>query len=219
MSKKVAVIVGAGPGVSLHVARKFGQNGFHVVLAARSETALEQFVSQLRNEGITADYTIVDAGSPASIESGFQTIKEQYGSPELLIYNAAIIEALQPSSLTNETLTRHLQVDVIGAVESVRQVLPDLLEKQSGTILITGGGLSLFPAASYSALSIGKAAVRNYALTLSEELKPKGIFVGTVTIAGSVKPNTYYDPAVIADAYWKLHVERKEHEILFRQPS
>ncbi|OBZ14350.1 short-chain dehydrogenase [Bacillus sp. FJAT-27264] len=218
MSKKLAVIVGAGPGVSLHVAHKFGQNGFHVVLAARNKVALEEFTSQLRDEGIAADYIIVDAGSTASIEAGFQTIKEQYGSPDLLIYNAAVIAGGNPSSLTSEVLTQHLQVDVVGALESTRQVLPDLLAKKSGTILFTGGGLSLFPSAQNASLSIGKAAVRNFALTLAEELKPEGIFVGTVTIAGTVKPDTYYDPAIIADAYWKLYTEREEHEILFKQP-
>ncbi|MFF2907612.1 SDR family NAD(P)-dependent oxidoreductase [Paenibacillus sp. NPDC057934] len=218
MSKKLAVIVGAGPGVSLHVAHKFGQNGFHVVLAARNKIALEEFTSQLREEGIAADYIIVDAGSTASIEAGFQTIKEEYGSPELLIYNAAVIAGGKPSSLTSEVLAQHLQVDVVGALESTRQVLPDLLAKKSGTILFTGGGLSLFPSAQNASLSIGKAAVRNLALTLAEELKPEGIFVGTVTIAGTVKPDTYYDPTVIAEAYWKLFTERQEHEILFKQP-
>jgi short-subunit dehydrogenase len=218
MSKKVAVIVGAGPGVSLHVAHKFGQNGFHIVLAARNKVALEEFTSQLREEGIAADYIIVDAGSTASIEAGFQTIKEEYGSPELLIYNAAVISGGKPTSLTSEVLTQHLQVDVVGALESTRQVLPDLLAKKSGTILFTGGGLSLFPSAQNASLSIGKAAVRNLALTLAEELKPEGIFVGTVTISGTVKPDTYYDPAVIADAYWTLFTERQEHEIVFKQP-
>ena len=74
-----------------------------------------------------------------------------------------------------------------------------------GTILLTGGGFALRPLAALTSLGIGKAALRNLAFSLAEELGPRGIRVGTVTILGSVAPCTAFDPASIAEAYWALH--------------
>jgi NAD(P)-dependent dehydrogenase (short-subunit alcohol dehydrogenase family) len=64
-------------------------------------------------------------------------------------------------------------------------------------------------------VSIGKAALRNLAFTLAEELKPQGIFVGTVTITGNVAPGTHFAPNLIAEKYWELYEKREEHEIVY----
>jgi short-subunit dehydrogenase len=75
-----------------------------------------------------------------------------------------------------------------------------------GTVLFTGGGLALAPQAGLGVASLvaGKSALRGLALVLHEELKPQGIHVGLVTIAGMVAPGTAFDPDRIAEAYWDL---------------
>ena len=74
-----------------------------------------------------------------------------------------------------------------------------------GTILLTGGGLALNPFAEVSSLAIGKAGIRSLAFSLSQELKESGIHVGTVTICGTVEPETHFDPDTIAQSYLALH--------------
>lgn len=216
MSKKLIVVVGTGPGIGYHVAKKFGDNHFRVVLISRSQAALIQYVEELKSQDIEAYAVVADVTSSKSVEAAFKKIKEEYGPVDVLVYNAALIEGGNPTSLLPETLLEHYEVDVVGALRCALQVIPDQEERKSGTILFTGGGLALHPSASHAALSIGKAGLRSLALTFAEELKPKGIFVGTVTVAGAVRPDTHFAPDLIAEKYWELYLKREEQEIVYR---
>lgn len=129
------------------------------------------------------------------------------------MYNAAVLKDEQPTSPVS--LVSNYQVDVAGALHSAQQVIPDQVSQKEGTILFTEGGFTLQPTSAFAALSIGKAVLRTLALTLAEELKPKGVFVGTVTIAGTVASGTYIAPELIAEKYWELYEKREEHEIVF----
>ncbi|TWD87908.1 short-subunit dehydrogenase [Neobacillus bataviensis] len=215
MNKKLIVVVGAGPGVGNHVAKKFGANDFCVVLVSRNQEALKQYVQELSSEGVEAYVVAADASSPASLTKAFDQIKKNYGTTDVLVYNAAVLKGGKPTSLTAESLVSHFQVDVAGALHCALQVIPDQVAHKSGTILFTGGGLAMYPSAAYTALGIGKSSLRNLAFTLAEELKPQGAFVGTVTIAGAVAPGTHFAPELIAEKYWELYQKREEHEIVY----
>ncbi|MGO4698680.1 SDR family NAD(P)-dependent oxidoreductase [Paenibacillus sp. 2TAB26] len=217
MSKPLVVIVGAGPGVSAGVARKFGNEGFRVVLAARNTDALETYVKELNEVKIEAYSIKADVADSSSLTSAFEQIKQLYGSPDVLVYNAAVISKTTPTHLTETQLLEEFKVNVVGALTSANQVIPNMIEHKKGAILFTGGGLALAPAAELSSLSIGKAGIRSLAFSLSQELQPHGIYVGTVTIAGFVAKGSFYDPDEIADQFWNLYINRSEVEYLYKQ--
>ncbi|MEL7237210.1 MAG: SDR family NAD(P)-dependent oxidoreductase, partial [Chloroflexota bacterium] len=127
------------------------------------------------------------------------------GTADVLVYNAAVITQGTPSHLDPEELVAHFRVNVAGALAAAQACLPHKQETGSGTILLTGGGLALYPAAQFSSLSIGKAGIRSLAKSLHDELKPSNIHVATVTVGGFVKAGTYFDPDKIAEAYIALH--------------
>ncbi|MGG1594728.1 SDR family NAD(P)-dependent oxidoreductase [Terribacillus saccharophilus] len=211
---KLIVVVGAGPGIGNHVAKKFGDNGFRVVLISRNQNNLEEYLKEFNSRDIEAYAVTADVADRESITNAFSEIKEKYGQINVMVYNAAVVEGGKPSELTREALFKHFQVDVEGALDSALQVIPEMTDKD-GTILFTGGGLGLYPAADYAALSIGKAGMRALALSLAEELKPKGIFVGTVTVAGFIEEGTKFTADLIADKYWNLYKDKKDHEIVY----
>ncbi|WNC13954.1 SDR family NAD(P)-dependent oxidoreductase [Brevibacillus brevis] len=215
MNKKLIVVVGAGPGVGNNVAKKFGSNNFRVVLVSRNQESLDQYVNEMSAEGIEAYAVPADAASPASLTAAFERIKKDLGTIDVLVYNAAVLKDGQPTSLTSQSLMSHLQVDVASALHCALQVIPDQAAQQEGTILFTGGGFALYPATAFAALSVGKAALRTLTFTLADEMKPQGIFVGTVTIAGNVAPGSRFAPERIADKYWELYEKREEHEIVY----
>ncbi|MCZ8514313.1 SDR family NAD(P)-dependent oxidoreductase [Paenibacillus filicis] len=196
-------------------AKKFGTNNFRVVLVSRNQDALDQYAKELSSEGIETYALAADAANSASLTAAFEQIKKNYGSPDVLVYNVAVLKSGKPTSLTAESLVSHYQVDVAGALHCALQVIPDQVAQKAGTILFTGGNFALRPSADYTALSIGKAALRTLAFTLAEELKPQGVFVGTVTIAGIVAPGTRFAPELIAEKYWELYEKREEHEIVY----
>ncbi len=220
MSDKVCVVVGVGPGIGLAVARRFGREGYRLALLARQETALNQYVSELQSLGLTAQGFQADSADFAGLAATFATISQQLGQPSVLVYNAAIIQPGMPSSLSPDQLLKEFTVDVAGALVCAQQVIPAMRQQKAGTILLTGGGLSLQPAAFVSALSIGKAGIRSLAYSLGEELAADNIQVATITVCGTVTPGTFYDPDRIADSYWELHNqsgEQRQREIIFKQ--
>jgi NAD(P)-dependent dehydrogenase (short-subunit alcohol dehydrogenase family) len=87
----------------------------------------------------------------------------------------------------------------------VQSTIPNMLERGERSILLTGGGLALYPSADAPTLSIAKTGIRSLAATLHQELQQTGIRVGTVTVCGEVNPGGAFAPDLTADALWSLH--------------
>jgi short-subunit dehydrogenase len=87
---------------------------------------------------------------------------------------------------------------------AIQTVTQQMSERRSGTILLTGGGLSLAPNSEFISLSIGKAGIRALALGTFESLKRKGIHIATVTVSAAVAPDSEAAEAV-AERFWQLH--------------
>jgi short-subunit dehydrogenase len=216
---KVCTVVGVGPGVGLAIARRFASGGFDIGLVARRADALKALAAELGSAGVKAQPFIGDASDTASLKGALATITAQMGSPEVLVYNAAGVTSGLPSALDTEQMVRDLRVSVVGALVAAQAVIPAMRAAKRGTILFTGGGFAFEPMPMMASLGIGKAGIRNLAFSLAKELEPDGIHVATVTIGGLVKPGTPFDPANIAEEFWKLHIQpagQFQREIVFR---
>lgn len=211
------VIVGAGPGISSSIARKFGKNGFRVALVSRTAQSLERSIEEFHQLQIESHGILADASEPESLKKAFNQIKSEHGTTDVLVYNAANIVPGDSISLSEQQLINDFRVNVVGALTSAQQVIPDMIERKQGTLFFTGGGIALAPNPLYASLSIGKAAIRSLALSLADTLSPYGIYVGQVLIADHVKKGTYYDPDRIADVYWDLFNQRDQKEFLFKE--
>jgi NAD(P)-dependent dehydrogenase (short-subunit alcohol dehydrogenase family) len=205
----VAVIVGVGPGIGLAVARKFAQEGFRVALVARDLEKTKGYADQFRSDGLEAHALKGDAAQPGSLETAMNAVESELGAPNVLVYNAAAFNPGVPSSLTRDVLLSGFTINVVGALEATNAVLDSMKKNASGTVLFTGGGVALNPYKDYASLGIGKAGIRSLAFAYAQELGPDGIHVATVTVAGSVKPGTPFDPDKIAAHYWRLHTQEK----------
>jgi short-subunit dehydrogenase len=214
--KKTIIIVGAGKGLGNHIGMKFGRNGFRVVLMARNENSLKEYEEELQGEGIEVYTQVADAAKTDTLTSAFDKVKAEFGTPDVLVYNIGVTGADQPGTINSEELMRHFQVDVASAYHCVQQVVSEDFAERNGTIILTGGGLALYPHPAYTPLSIDKAALRAMAFLLHDELSPKGVFVGTVTIAGAIAPGTSLAPELIAEKYWDMYNDRREREIVLQ---
>ena len=147
----------------------------------------------------------------------FTQIKSEYGVPNVLVYNVGINTKNNPSVLNQQDLLNDFNVNVAGALTSSQQVIPEMIKRQKGTILFTGGMLGIKPVAIRASAAITKAGLRNLTFTLADELSPYGINVGIVTIEGVVKSGTFTDPDRIAEAYWEFFTKHGEKEILYKE--
>lgn len=214
------VIVGVGPGLGLSLAKRFGKEKFKVALIARRENELKNYVSDLSGMGIEAAYFPADVADERQLQKSFVEIKKKFGFIDVLIYNAAIIQPVSAAGATAEIVRNHMQVNLIGAVSSVQQVVAEMIEEKRGAILFTGGGHSELSAISFlTTLSLGKSALRSYAHCLHDELAEQGVYAGMLSIAGIIKEGTYFSPDRIADSYYDLYNKRDEVERFYIDPG
>ena len=209
MGAMVAAVVGVGPGIGLAVARRFAMAGMDVALVARSGAKLEAYREALLPYGREVRGYVCDCSEQYELAKVFQDLRENLGSPDVLVYNASVLKEAPPSRLSPEGFIREFRTNCLGALVCAEEVLPDMRRRKQGTIIFTGGGLALKPRFALASLSIGKGAIRTLALMLADELEPEGIHVATVTVDGFVQPGTALDRDRIAEEYWKLHQEVK----------
>jgi short-subunit dehydrogenase len=106
-------------------------------------------------------------------------------------------------------LNADLAVNIGGALATVQAVIPNMAERGSGSILLTGGGYALKPNPDYLSLSIGKVGIRALAYCLFESLAQNGIHIATVTVMATVVPDSK-DVHAIAEHFWILHSQPKD---------
>ena len=106
-------------------------------------------------------------------------------------------------------------VDVAACYEAISTIATKDFCDKKGTILVTGGQLSIHPHLDYFPLSLDKAALRSLCIMMKEKLEPKGVHVGTVMICGGIVPNTHFAPENIAEKFWELYQKRDVFEMKY----
>ena len=208
-----AIVIGAGPGIGTSVARRLAREGLAIGMIARSEATIDSALSALTDFdalGVTADVT-----DEVALRAALDEIVDRFGVPELLVYNAALIQSDTFGELTSDQHLDAWAVNVVGAITAVAHLAPRMVLEGKGTIVITGGMPEPLPDAT--SLSLGKAGVRALSALLAKAYGPAGVHVATVTVAGTVAPGTAFDPDEIAEHYWRLHAQPAaawEHEVV-----
>lgn len=201
---KNCIVIGAGSGVSEAVARRFGKAGYRIGLISRSAKNLESLVAHLSCEGIEVSWAAANAGDAFGLEIALTSLIEQMGACDVMIYNAAVLNPGNPLDITTDQIAAEFEVNVLGAHRAVRIVAPSMIERGQGSILFTGGGLSLEPFPEWTSLALGKAALRSLAISLFKDLSPKGVHVSVLAICGIVEKGGPFDPKRIAEEYWRV---------------
>jgi short-subunit dehydrogenase len=198
------LLVGAGPGLGLAVARRFAAGGYRVTLVARSAGGLRDLAAALAGTGAEISTIAADAGDPDGLGARMRELYAGNGAPGVIVYNAVMGAPDRLLSSTAAHLQAAYAVDVIGAVVVAQAAAPALRAAGSGTILVTGGGFADHPVPALATVSLGKAALRSAATMLAADLGPDGIRVATLTIAGQIAAGTSFDPERIAERYWEV---------------
>lgn len=220
--KPLCIIVGFGTGVGLGIARAFGNAGFQLGLIARQSSKYADAIASLAESGIEAAIEAADVSDEGALENAIAKLQQAQGTAEVLVYNAVSPSYGKPTTLNAPQLTQDFGVNVVGALVAVQAVLPGMKANQRGSLLFTGGGWAHYPWDGAAAISIGKAGLRSFVLTLAQELAGTEIHVGMVSIMGQVAPDTPFDPNKIGDAFLAMHRQSTEGfqpELLFQGAS
>ena len=198
------LLVGAGPGLGMAVARRFAEGGYRVSLVARSTDGLAALAEGLADTGARIDTIAADASDPEALRARMAEIYNEQGAPGLIIYNAVMGAPDKLLSSSVEHLQTAYAVDVIGAIVVTQVAATAMRAAGSGTIIVTGGGFADHPIPALATVSLGKSALRAAATMLGADLEADGIRVATLTIAGQIVAGTAFDPENISKRYWEV---------------
>ena len=215
-----AVVIGVGPGIGRAVSLRFAREGLAVALVARSGLTARTVAGEIAAGGWPALPLTADVADETALRAALDAAAEEFGPPDVVVYNAAVIQADKVGELSVGAHQQAWAVNVVGAITAAAQVLPGMAGRGQGTFIITGGIPE--PDPSHVSLSLGKAGVRALVTLLDEEYWPSGVHVATVTVAGAVSPGTAFDPHDIADQYWRLHTQPRDQwqrEVVYDAPE
>jgi short-subunit dehydrogenase len=203
-------IIGAGPGLGIATARRFGREGFAVALISRTQTHVDALADHLGTEGITAKGYQADARDPQALVAALDSAASDLGPIEVLQYSPVPAKEFMKPVLetTAEDLIGPLEQSVQAPVTAIRHVLPDMREAGRGTILLPNGSSAVTPNGNVAGTSIAFAGESAYGRMLHEALAEEGIHVAQLIIPGGIDGG---DPLFASDALaerlWQLHAQ------------
>ncbi|MGF7237188.1 MAG: SDR family NAD(P)-dependent oxidoreductase [Frankia sp.] len=204
-----AVVIGAGPGIGQAVARRFAAEGLPIAVIARRDQTVAAAADAVAQTGVPVVALTADCTDDTALRAALDVAADSLGPPDVVVYNAALIRADSPGTLSVAAHLHAWSINVIGALTAAAHVAPGMAQRRRGTFIITGGMPE--PDPRYVSLSLGKAGVRTLVTLLDKEYGPSGVHVATVTVTGAVAPDTAFDPKDIAEHYWQLHTQPRCH--------
>ncbi len=214
-----ALIIGAGPGLGLALARRFGREGFAIALVARRQPVLAELAAQLGSLGPRLKTYAADATDPAAVSAVCDATLRELGEPSVLIYNAGSYLPGGIADITPEQFEAAWKTGCMGAFLFARELLPAMADAGRGTVLLTGATAALRGGKGFATLAVPKFGLRALAQSMAREYGPQGVHVAHVVIDGQIdtprlrerdpdRPaHTLLAPDAIAETNWQLHCQ------------
>lgn len=177
LSGKVAAITGAASGIGLECARAMLAAGAKVVLVDRAEDRLKALVAEL---GDNASAVVTDLLDPASVDRMMPEILEKAGKLDIFHANAGAYVGGEVASGDPDQWDKMLNLNINAVFRTVHAVLPHMIERKSGDIIVTSSVAGFVPVVWEPIYTASKFAVQAFVHTVRRQVLKHGIRVGAV---------------------------------------
>jgi NADP-dependent 3-hydroxy acid dehydrogenase YdfG len=200
MSRPVIVVVGAGPGVSGSVARRYAREGYDVGLLGVDEEQLAVLGRELEALGANGQLAVVDVTDVESTTEVITAMGEAFERIDVLHFNPSAFREKDPLELTVDELLEDVALGVGALLTSVQAARPFM--SQGGRVTVTGSMAADRPWHRAASLGVQKAGVRNLVHSLDAALAPDGIRAVSVTVRGTLGHEGPFTPDRVAEVLW-----------------
>ncbi|MBR8830948.1 MAG: 3-phenylpropionate-dihydrodiol/cinnamic acid-dihydrodiol dehydrogenase [Chroococcopsis gigantea SAG 12.99] len=237
------LITGASQGIGRATAERFAYEGYRLILAARQEERLNALAQDLSSRrGVETLALPTDVSNPVQVAALIEAGIDRFGAIDVLINNAGIYCSGPIESFSLEDWHTVIDTNLWGYIHTIHAVLPGMLAKGKGTIINIGSIGSEVPLAYLVPYTTSKFAVQGLTEALHSELAAKGIHVGGIypnLIKSDFLERAIFrghdpeeqrrrrhqieqildvpfveKPEQVADAVWKMVIERQEKVLL-----
>lgn len=210
-AQEVALIVGAGTGLSASIARLFASSGMRVALASRSEEKIVPLVQEIGARSYRCD-----VADPAQVARLFAEVDRDLGTPDVVVFNPNFQVHGSITELKSADVVKALGIVTLGGFLVAQEAARRMQPRGKGTLLFTGNPSSIRGRARQSLVAMTKGGLRGLAEALAGELQASNIHVATVIADASIDrhdpndprrkgPDSLLDPDRIAEAFLYLH--------------
>jgi ribitol 2-dehydrogenase len=174
---KVVIVTGASSGIGRAIARLFAAEGAKLVLAARSIDKLDRLAGEIGGDPLTLS---ADLANPREVDRMAAEAVAHFGRVDVLMANAGVYVAGDAVSGDPNSWDNMIAVNVNSVFRSVRAVLPDMIARQSGDIIVTSsiaGHQAMLMEPAYSGT---KHAVQAFVHGVRRQIARHNVRIGTV---------------------------------------
>ena len=177
----VAIVTGASRGIGRACALALAKQGYDVAVNyVSNEEAAKRVMEEVQGFGVRALTVRADTSDLPAVKDMFRTVVRELGGMDVLVNNAGVVDDRFLLMLTEDSLSRSLDINIKGYFHCAQQAALKMMRKKSGIIVNVSSVSSVMAIPGQSVYSATKGAVNALTATLAKELAPYGIRVNAV---------------------------------------
>jgi NAD(P)-dependent dehydrogenase (short-subunit alcohol dehydrogenase family) len=194
--EKVVVVAGGSAGIGKATARRFADEGAHVVVLARHKDRLDEAIAEIGSHAVGI---VADISDPASVRDAFTEIDTRHGRIDVLLNVAGVARVRRIEEASDEDIATVVGTNFLGPIYTTRAAIPLLRKSGGGDIVNVSSEITLDDMPLMTLYSSSKRALDGFTRSMTKELKEDGIRV-TLVVMGTVGETAFTDNFMPGDA-------------------
>jgi short-subunit dehydrogenase len=179
-TRPLALVTGASSGIGADLAREFAKDGYDLVLSARTLAPMQALAADLERHGANSVVIPADLGVPGGARELVTAIAARGLEVDVLVNNAGLGGIGRFDQMDAQRVSDMLQVNVVALTELTRLLLPGMIARGHGRVLLVGSTASFQPGPRMAVYFATKAYVLSFGEALAYELRATGVTVTTL---------------------------------------
>jgi short-subunit dehydrogenase len=179
-TRPLALVTGASSGIGADLARELARDGHDLVLSARSVAPMEALAAELEKYGASSVIIPADLGRPGAAAQLANAVAARGLDVDVLVSNAGLGAIGRFDQIDPDRVNQMLQVNVVALTELTRVLLPGMVARRRGKVLLVASTASFQPGPRMAVYFATKAYVMSLGEALAYELRATGVTVTTL---------------------------------------